>query len=128
MSEELKPVRCGCGGEAKIEWANGYDPFAEKRIPKLWYGVICKKCKIQTKAYYTEAEAITAWNRAMGATDMNVGDKERTAKVINRRYNGTALGIVGLADSSYGTCVNCWGDVLDRYTYCPHCGARLEWK
>ena len=67
MSEELKPVRCGCGGEAKVESANGYDPFAEKKKPNLWYGVICRKCKIQTKSYYTEAEAIQAWNKAMGA-------------------------------------------------------------
>ena len=77
MTDELKPVRCGCGGEAKVEWANGYDPFAEKRKSNLWYGVICKKCKIQTKAYYTEAEAITAWNRAMGVVAKNA-TTERT--------------------------------------------------
>lgn len=66
-SNNLKPVNCGCGGEAKVESASGYDPFAEKRKPNLWYGVICKKCKIQTKSYYTETEAIEAWNKAMGA-------------------------------------------------------------
>lgn len=120
MTDELKPVSCGCGGEARIVYIDGED--SEDTF------VECTRCKISVPVCPSEEEAVTAWNKAMGATDMNVGDKERTAKVINRCYNGTALGIVGLADSSYGTCVNCWGDVLDRYTYCPHCGARLEWK
>ena len=86
MTDELKPVKCGCGGEAKVEWSNGYDPFTEKRIPKLWYGVICKKCKIQTKSYYTEAEAITAWNRAMGSTEKS-STVERTGHWI-ATYDG----------------------------------------
>ncbi len=109
MSEELKPVRCGCGGEAKVESANGYDPFAEKKKPNLWYGVICRKCKIQTKSYYTEAEAITAWNKAMG---------ERTAKAK-----------VNFKDENFffGWC-ECGQYQSSQYPYCPACGARLEWK
>lgn len=115
MSEKLMPCPF-CGGEAIMK--------IQRHIPKGYeYTPTCKNTSCAgrlTKKWLTETEAIEAWNRRV-ATDKNVGDKERTAKVKK-------LGILGLADSSYGTCENCWGDVLDRYTYCPHCGARLEWK
>ena len=62
MTSELKPVRCGCGGEAKvgIVYPDGI----------RFYRVYCENCKTQTDIQDTKAEAITAWNRAMGA-DMN---------------------------------------------------------
>ncbi len=56
MTEELKPVRCGCGGEARIEKTSGGN-----------YQVKCAKCFIETGFWYiTEAEAVEAWNTAMG--------------------------------------------------------------
>ena len=113
---KLKPVRCGCGGEAKIECANGYDPFAEKIKPNLWYGVICKKCKIQTKAFYTEAEAVTAWNLAMG---------ERTAKVVEHDFCVTVEGLK--LHEAENLCGACKKKVLGGDEYCSHCGARLIW-
>ena len=69
MNKELKPVRCGCGGKAKVApyHGDGYESFY----------VYCQKCNIETDYYEFEAEAITAWNRAMG---------ERTAKVENQYY------------------------------------------
>ena len=62
MAERLKPVKCGCGGEAEV--GRGYIASSTP------YMVYCTKCKIVTKDYTTEAEAIQAWNRAMGA-DVN---------------------------------------------------------
>lgn len=59
MTDELKPMRCGCGGEATL----GHDA-------EYGYDVFCIKCGIATDYYNTEAEAIMAWNRAMGA-DVN---------------------------------------------------------
>ena len=53
-----KPVRCGCGGEAVIH-EQEYGEF----------DVYCPMCFITTDDYNTEAEAIEAWNRAMGAKD-----------------------------------------------------------
>ena len=104
MSEELKPVRCGCGGKAVIYVTH-------------WWGKCyvceCEECGTTTKPCDTEAEAVEAWNRAMG---------ERTAKVNE------------IATRSY--CGEC-GERLDDYDdicgeppikYCPMCGARLEWK
>lgn len=72
MSEELKPVRCGCGGEAKLQ--------AVFKIKKdSWiYQVGCKECFIQTIGFPSESEAVEAWNRAMSAKDTNVLDKIAT--------------------------------------------------
>ena len=95
MTDELKPVPCGCGGEAKVEeWVG------------RWY-VRCQKsnCLISTKNCDTEAEAITAWNRAMG---------ERTAKVKKGAYDLMRC--------------ECGMPVSSNYEYCPKCRARLEWQ
>ena len=54
-TEELKPVPCGCGGEAVVH----EQEYGE-------YEVYCPRCFITTDDYNTEAEAVTAWNRAMG--------------------------------------------------------------
>lgn len=63
MTDELKPVRCGCGGEAKIDEHTYY-----RALPT--YGVRCHRCGQQTRQFYmNEAEAIEAWNRAMGSTE-----------------------------------------------------------
>lgn len=60
MNEEPKPVRCGCGGEAKIR-----QKYLMGNLPNVY--VICGNCAIRTGEYYSETEAIEAWNRAMGA-------------------------------------------------------------
>ena len=60
---ELKPVRCGCGGEAKVE--TDHD-IIQPVAPIDWKRVVCAKCNIRTTWRKTEAEAITAWNKAMG--------------------------------------------------------------
>lgn len=61
MSEKLKPVRCGCGGEAVIYVTH-------------WWGKCyvceCDECGMASRPCTTEAEAIRAWNRAMGAEKM----------------------------------------------------------
>ena len=116
----MEPVKCGCGGEAKVECANGYDPFAEKRKPNLWYGVICKKCKIQTKAYYTEAEAITAWNRAMGGTSAE--PEREKGKWI---YDTERVAGDGWTYSQYH-CSECGFQELGGLAnFCPHCGVKM---
>lgn len=66
MSDELKPVRCGCGGEAKVSTWTG----SNATVFNDCNAVYCENCGMQTKKYRTEAEAITAWNKAMGA-DVN---------------------------------------------------------
>lgn len=55
MSDELKPVLCGCGGEAKVRG----------NVFSGWYMVICQKCGIETQYFSTKGEAVNAWNVAM---------------------------------------------------------------
>ena len=113
-----KPVRCGCGGEAVVKmWAEPDTPFL----------VMCEKCKASSGDYSSESEAIEAWNRAMGATDTNVGgkfakdinvpDKERTAKVTHKPE-----AFFYRCECGYGLCCE-----KNDMNYCPSCGARLEW-
>ena len=110
---ELKPVNCGCGGEAKVKKHTFY-----RALPL--YSVKCDRCGIQVPSRNTESEAIMAWNRAMGAKDINVPDKERTVKVENIvRPHGYP---------AEGNCGNCGDEVNGLYEYCPSCGARLEWE
>ena len=58
MTDELKPVRCGCGGEAML------------LVDMNNYSIMCRKCGISTENYDTEAEAVQAWNRAMGTENI----------------------------------------------------------
>lgn len=100
MGEELKPVCCGCGGEAKAQRV--------KTLKSHVLVVMCTKCEIATNYYTKESEAITAWNRAMG---------ERTAKAEWSEVDGCHL----CGECGFAVCPNC--DV-----YCAGCGARLEWE
>ena len=61
MSEELKPVRCGCGGEAEVLKFNN----------KTWI-VMCNKCRTSSENYTSRDKAIVAWNRAIGATNLQI--------------------------------------------------------
>ena len=46
--------------------------------------------------------------------------EERTAKVENIE-DPAGLG-------AYGDCSECGGEVTEQYTYCPNCGAKLDWS
>ena len=123
MSDELKPVPCGCGGEAELE-------PRRSRAMYMCYALRCPCCGIEIRRK-TESEVITAWNKAMGAKDTNVpykfatdivGNKVLTAKVKNlRRIDG------GLWYVDCGNCGNCGNDVNNAQNFCPHCGASLWW-
>ena len=63
MTDELKPVRCGCGGEAKVI------SYLSREYCKMAYYVRCENCGTETDDLHSEAEAIQAWNRAMGAKE-----------------------------------------------------------
>lgn len=103
-----KPVNCRCGGKVKIE--TDHDTLVPGE-PIDWKRVRCSECNIRTTWRHTEAEAIEAWNRAMGG---------KTVKVENYQ---DPFGLGG-----YGDCSECGAEVNEQYAYCPNCGARLEWK
>jgi hypothetical protein len=64
MTDEMKPVRCGCGGEPVVGHIEKTSYLPKDR----WY-IGCPKCDICTGIYDTEAEAIEAWNRAMSGVE-----------------------------------------------------------
>ena len=99
------PVNCGCGGKAEVH-------IVGHELPKAQYYINCEKCDVRTWFYDTEAEAIEAWNMAMG---------ERTAKV----KRSTSMLELHQWD---GICENYGGHVYQDYAYCQHCGYRLEWE
>ena len=68
-AEELKPVRCGCGGEAVIHNYSGIKREGD-------YTISCSKCRILTDDYPTEAEAVQAWNRAMSGNVVVYGNPD----------------------------------------------------
>lgn len=110
MSESLKPVRCGCGGEAEVDCLLQPDGF-------YMAGCYCKNCGTKTIPFWDKEKAkaidyaVTTWNRAMGATDMNVGDKERTVKVIEHDASITDTDGYKYHRSEY-FCGDCTADAL----------------
>lgn len=125
MSDEPKPVCCGCGGEAVVGTVDG-----------VWYA-FCDRCDITTSTYQTEAEAVKAWNDAMGtnprtlmrvfAYDATCGvcdkRKERTAKVKDQHQVGDHGKVY-----DYGSCGACGAAVILPDKYCSECGAKLDWS
>ena len=109
MTDELKPVRCGCGGEARVR--HGKDSAC-------WW-VECPNCGISTLWHlrFSEADAVEAWNIAMGNGD-KLTPVERTAKAVTRPFG----------DIDLHKCGNCQYYVDKSFTYCPGCGAKLEWE
>ena len=135
MSDEKKPVRCGCGGEPYLKYDDGA------------YSVMCTKCRIETSGYCdhfdnfesAKAYAIRDWNTAMGtntrkllevlvhdATDTNVGCK--FDKDIDVPAKETVIIEPFTTDMSHVGYCKCGYLVNVEWKYCPLCGARLEWK
>ena len=113
MTNELKPVNCGCGGEAEVH-AMGHE------MSKTQYYIKCKKCDTRTWFFDSETEAITVWNRAMG-NRMELQTVERTAKV-------TSLVLTSNPPQHVLKCENCGGSIDKTYwRYCSRCGCRLDW-
>ena len=128
MADELKPVRCGCGGEAQV-----MHPSYTHCIV-----IMCGKCGLKTPYMNTEAEAITAWNRAMsGSAEEKLKAfwdgmsaemrEERTAKVIEHDASVTDTDGYKYHRSEY-LCGACKKKILGGDEYCSHCGTKLDWS
>lgn len=102
MSEELKTVRCGCGGEASCYFTHYWGKC---------FSVQCSECGIETKPYDTEDEAIMAWNKAMGAGKSEIA--------ITKGYWMTTYDGLHCSVCNY----KCETTALPEV--CPHCGTRL---
>ena len=112
MTNELKPVRCGCGGEAVLE--TDHDTI-QPVAPIDWKRVRCNKCNIRTTWRRSEASAITAWNKAMG---------ERTAKVTQIETDSSTVFLWKCNNCGQPMHKTSWSRQVN---YCPSCGAKLDW-
>lgn len=101
MADELKLVRCGCGGEAEV-----LEPSYTH-----CYVVQCSKCGIRTPYMNSDEEAINAWNRAMSAG--------RDEIAITKGYWMTTYDGLHCSVCNY----KCETTALPEV--CPHCGTRL---
>ena len=108
----MKLVNCGCGGEAFVHLMR-----FEKSESR--YYVQCDECGMRTEIQWTESEAITAWNKAMGGTEKS-SIVERTAKVETvEKPNVYKCSECGQYFHS-----TAWGSPVE---YCSRCGCRLIW-
>lgn len=109
MSDKLKPVRCGCGGEAEI--VKRFSPDYDLDV----FYAKCKNCGIETDEYFLEDEAIVAWNIAMGAPSAEPGRKKGKWIEINRTSSFIWL-----------RCSECGYGANGRTNFCPNCGADMS--
>lgn len=120
MTEELKPVNCGCGGEARCYMTHYWGEC---------FTVQCSECGIETKPHDTESEAIEAWNRAMGTdarTLIRTFAYDATCAICDKKKKERTAK-VDIDDGDY-YCGNCAQELPASYRYCPTCGARLDWE
>ena len=116
MGKEL--VNCGCGGKAVV--------VAEPRDGYTSYYCTCLECAINTDYYSTEVEAATAWNRSIGATDMNVENKfVKDMNVPNKEIVIIEPLTTGIDYIGYCMCGNL---VNTNWKYCPECGREIQWS
>ena len=138
MTEELKPVRCGCGGEAVVRHIEKTSNLPKDR----WY-IGCPKCDICTGLYDTEAEAVQAWNKAMGVTHekaidylqttgwMQDHDRQMTERKKGEWVKEDLSGYLTPGGNSIYHCSEC-GHAEGPYPhprltdFCPNCGADLR--
>lgn len=64
MSDVIKTVHCGCGGEA-------YSHMLGNAITQGYY-ICCEECGTKTAVHGTLTEAVKAWNIAMSGNETGV--------------------------------------------------------
>ena len=109
MTDELKPVRCGCGGEANVK---DYKTLSDETA----FYVSCRVCDTSTRSFLTKEKAIQTWNKAMG---------ERTANVEKVDTNSPHSQVYKCCKCGQYTHRTAWSRDVH---YCPSCGAKLEWE
>lgn len=105
MTDELKPVKCGCGGEAIVKKHTFY-----RALPL--YSVKCDRCGIQVPSRNTEAEVVEVWNRAMNAGKDDIAITKGTWMMTLDGFHCSVC--------FYKCETTALPDV------CPHCGAKMK--
>ena len=125
-NNELKPVRCRCGGKASV--------LIGVRKRYTYFIVQCWKCGIKVERKLKD-EAIKVWNRVMDETDINVGckfakdinvpSKEQTANVEKVDMHSEHNKVYKCLNCGQYTHRTAWSSPVN---YCTNCGFRLEWN
>lgn len=117
---KIRPIKCGCGGEAHPVITILYD------TPTL-YRMLCSGCGISTSVFDSEEEAVNAWNKAMSGKDPNILTKSKSkAKAIEHKVSIIADDGLKYDRSEY-LCSNCKKKIFGDDDYCANCGCELDW-
>jgi hypothetical protein len=123
--DNIKPINCGCGGEAEVFYF-APDGYAGS------YCVRCMECLTQSPFFTGDKEkAIKTWNRAMGAEKnsiVSVFSSEPITKDINIPNKDTVIIEPFTTDMNHVGYCKCGYLVNAEWKYCPNCGASLEWQ
>ena len=119
--DKLQPVKCGCGGEEHVVKYSVKDWDLNKWVPAFY--VQCKKCGIKTIDYPTGAEAVQAWNLAMGDFSKTIIQKIDSVTPVKCEYGDEKV----IFASGY-ICPNCYTHVIKKDKYCHECGMKLDWN
>lgn len=115
---DLKPVRCGCGGEMLTETLGN---------PVFGWRLRCPKWHIMTSWFDSEAEAVEAWNKAIGAKDINVRSK---GEWLEKEVFDTKGQIEQWQSAKCSVCgkyhTTPYLYYFDNYHFCPNCGADMR--
>lgn len=103
--------RCRCGGEAFIHM------IGNERI--IGYLIRCNDCGTRTIIMDTESEAVSAWNKAMSAKDINVPGKGKwlDGNGTDSFIHCSVCGHEAYWDTDYGQ---------QEFDFCPYCGADMR--
>lgn len=113
----LKPVRCGCGGEASCYFTHYWGKC---------FTVQCSECGIETKPYDTEAEAIEAWNRAMSSAEPERKKGKWIPHPHGREWDVCSVCGTGCKRREFEMYFGQEMFTEYGYQYCPHCGAEMR--
>ena len=130
LNKNLDIKQCGCGGEARLDKQETLDGDG---MPLPCFVVYCTNCLTVTDTHFSEAEAVTAWNTAMGAKNINVPNKGFWKPVYASEATGFDPSLAGCDPVFNHVCSVCgqetWtNDLGEEYLsdFCPHCGADMR--
>ena len=140
MTDELKPVRCGCGGEAKVDANVSERTEPDRKFLEIVakYSKFCTYPEYEEKPYYSikyeeNGEAFVGFgtykpevlSQYLREYFISSAEPERVAKVEKVDTNSPHSQVYKCCKCGQYTHRTAWSrDVV----YCPSCGARLEWE
>lgn len=114
----IEPMMCGCGGRPNHDFVKrSYDGKVEET-----HYVSCKKCLTLTSGN-TYEEAVGKWNLAMSGNRVRIhsvilDDADREIFAKPQKSGNPKRWVCGSCGSAIGS----------FWTYCQHCGTKIDWS